>query len=833
MNFSIFKVSNNNLILNGSCNYTEEIKFNLSNDISFLSQKNFVSIQEVAELSKNKKIYKKLFKTDSFYIDFKNLLKELRDKKFPFRVVDQVNKELKTLGRIGRGATEDFDDKLPTYFKTDVYLPEARKNLVDNFESELLIKGSGLEDSLALAEKTLWFHGTNSSILTLLPYTSFQIIPTGRLLDMGLAPMSGEINLGGMNVGAVNQTAISTDTIRNFARCWKYATSTSQSFYPSNQFTYLLQTLKTLSPDNDRWDPTIIDLIRLKQWQPEIFNEMTQKFANEIQDVKRQCLEQQCYLESLFLKALEFNIEELKNLNENEIHEKIVEAFPKFNIIYIDLFQDNPLSNLHRNLDNFKCPKAHWKSIIVQILRARAAGDAELLLLKKYALPDNIDEEDSLARKAHSKKNGITPRAVSDATYLLRDLKKVIPNNAELTAENVVKFLIQKEVDALIQKKMRPCKKRYERLLSLFDTAPKINFTEKERSLITQSFPLMFSSTCFKSYCRGTTSEFFLSKAALGKEIDLIFVDDKNIPFIQEWLVEHHLENSVTIKDIAILKKLDDFPLYHSNSQVMSLTPCVDSSDHLALNQIILKHALPLYQVPYPNGEKRVHHGVLHAVRTYFFALTLAELYREKGIPLPKDIKPCLLSATLHDCARQNDGIDLWDKESGEKCKKVLCHDLPENSYTKINRLPENLGDHYSRCIAEKDSKDIFSVEQTIIHDADCIEIMRCLNSPEDFKVDELWAMKDLDEETVFALIKEAQDFIKLTEQGTIKAALEASENPVALLYQILVFSFNYLNKFSMLMLIHGATKESFVYQTEHLLNAEVESQICNFFESL
>ncbi|MBA2368869.1 MAG: hypothetical protein H0V82_07590 [Candidatus Protochlamydia sp.] len=88
-----------------------------------------------------------------------------------------------------------------------------------------------MEENLSLVEKILWLHGTNSATLALLPYTGYEMTPSGRLLDKGIAPMSGEISQGGMVHNGINQGKLSVETTRNIKRCWDYANVTSHSFY--------------------------------------------------------------------------------------------------------------------------------------------------------------------------------------------------------------------------------------------------------------------------------------------------------------------------------------------------------------------------------------------------------------------------------------------------------------------------------------------------------------------------------------------------------------------------------------------------------------------------
>ncbi len=119
-----------------------------------------------------------------------------------------------------------------------------------------------------------------------------------------------------------------------------------------------------------------------------------------------------------------------------------------------------------------------------------------------------------------------------------------------------------------------------------------------------------------------------------------------------------------------------------------------------------------------------------------------------------------------------------------------------------------------------------------MIHDADCLEIMRCLKSIKDFDYEQLFALKDLGDETVFALIKEAEKLISLTETKEVKALLTDSEEPLKVLFQILDFSFRESGQFSLLNTIHKTAASQFC-EGDYLFNQEVEKKILESLESV
>lgn len=203
-----------------------------------------------------------------------------------------------------------------------------------------------------------------------------------------------------------------------------------------------------------------------------------------------------------------------------------------------------------------------------------------------------------------------------------------------------------------------------------------------------------------------------------------------------------------------------------------------DSTKNLVDN--LNKYVVPLYRTPYPNGQPRAYHGVVHAMRTALFSNILSEIYNAAGFKICTRPADLYLAAGLHDSARLDDGPDYWDKQSGEKCEEIL---------KGLNRTSEEAS-HLKHCIAEKNSLAPTSLEQKIIHDADCLEIIRCLKNPAHFRSSELRILKDLPEKDhykIYALIREAKKFIYITDEiPEIKSFIDKSDDPLLQLVQIL-----------------------------------------------
>lgn len=167
-----------------------------------------------------------------------------------------------------------------------------------------------------------------------------------------------------------------------------------------------------------------------------------------------------------------------------------------------------------------------------------------------------------------------------------------------------------------------------------------------------------------------------------------------------------------------------------------------------------------------PGVAKSVH-GSMHACRTTIWALMLMGLAKQKGIPIKdKDVYLTSLATTLHDSGREEGGRDFWDGKSAENAK----------AYLKDFCKDETDAEKASTAIGEKDKPGTKTLEQKIVHDADCLDIMRCC---EDFRRTHL----DFQELISPELEKKISDFIKKTEEKEIKIELEKSKKPLSYLF--------------------------------------------------
>ena len=163
------------------------------------------------------------------------------------------------------------------------------------------------------------------------------------------------------------------------------------------------------------------------------------------------------------------------------------------------------------------------------------------------------------------------------------------------------------------------------------------------------------------------------------------------------------------------------------------------------------------YLIPFPNQKKsdinRPIHGAVHATRTALYVEHLHNLHREYnqcvagtmsnlesawGIPQSDILYLTQIAALLHDSARENDAVDLWDKQSGENCTNYIQQELER---------PEKIAEYFGAVIAYKDDEKRFHdkvVElnekfglsirahdmdyiRMLVADSDCIDIIRCV----------------------------------------------------------------------------------------------------------
>ena len=186
--------------------------------------------------------------------------------------------------------------------------------------------------------------------------------------------------------------------------------------------------------------------------------------------------------------------------------------------------------------------------------------------------------------------------------------------------------------------------------------------------------------------------------------------------------------------------------------------------DTPTLQSLISEHArwayVNIYKVPYPStksyiqdtGIVRSLHGIQHVSRAALYVPVLANLFRKYSDPeafalSDEDIKLLQIAALFHDSAREDEGEDRWDHESAillycyltqtlgvDKIKAKLIAEAAANKDPdaatgqlawQFNAIPEPIKNIY----------------QKIIHDADCLDIIRVRSY---FQADYLDFFKDI-----------------------------------------------------------------------------------------
>jgi hypothetical protein len=142
---------------------------------------------------------------------------------------------------------------------------------------------------------------------------------------------------------------------------------------------------------------------------------------------------------------------------------------------------------------------------------------------------------------------------------------------------------------------------------------------------------------------------------------------------------------------------------------------------------------------------KRHHHGIQHVSRVAHYIPVFTNLYRRYGDPeapalTERTLQLLTIAALFHDAARENEDVDLWDKESALLCyfylKDVLKVDADEAALIAeaiANKDQEN--GVYFKLHESKTKPDEYewkeeprpqkNILQKIIHDADCLDILR------------------------------------------------------------------------------------------------------------
>ncbi|KTC93533.1 SidE phosphodiesterase domain-containing protein [Legionella drozanskii] len=216
-----------------------------------------------------------------------------------------------------------------------------------------------------------------------------------------------------------------------------------------------------------------------------------------------------------------------------------------------------------------------------------------------------------------------------------------------------------------------------------------------------------------------------------------------------------------------------------------------------------------IYSVAY-NGSKtqglsRVHHGIQHVNRACMYVPVIANLYRKHGDKealalTPELLKLIQIAVIFHDSAREGEEKDFWDLESAlfifnyfTKILKVnpttatmIAEAMAnkdhgaDNHYVEHRLVQSNSGITWvSKGLTQPREKNIY---QKLIHDADCLDIIRARNHFDATYLDfyqDIAKNNELAFEEMAKLISEARSIIDL--QGDSRNQLN---NKVKTLYE-------------------------------------------------
>lgn len=312
--------------------------------------------------------------------------------------------------------------------------------------------------------------------------------------------------------------------------------------------------------------------------------------------------------------------------------------------------------------------------------------------------------------------------------------------------------------------------------------------TPEELKFVQRREPVVFASLTIDS-TRFADKEFVAKgKQTLGKDIQIAFTEEGIVEEVQGLL-----------KDTGVQVFPFEVAFYLETMQMITGSLHEKIKDEPLTTRIgaALKwDILPRYAIPYPEPAAGRHvapgckthqeylakvkegivlprtiHGKAHAARVALWTLVL---YKLKGNIKGEDPYLAAIAAACHDIARVDEDKDDTDTQSALFLKSYL----QARGYKSEEIAP------YVKAVADKDPPDgkYTSYAQMFVHDADVLEIIRCLENSADFRASELKfpILKD-------KLIREIFSFIKKTEVNAVKWHLETqSEDPFAELIQMI-----------------------------------------------
>lgn len=363
------------------------------------------------------------------------------------------------------------------------------------------------------------------------------------------------------------------------------------------------------------------------------------------------------------------------------------------------------------------------------------------------------------------------------------------------------------EVEKLVKKEKPTKDSPLDRLHQALIIPIKYPITQDDLALIRKRIPVLFAS--MNRIGKSCPGEFlFKGPMEFGKDIQAAFVPAEHVEEMGKLLHEAGIETY----DFDTAKFLETQSMVRG-SQDAAFEASIESLQEVEKEQRRIAYylemdILPKYSIPFPRkptflsedqrlevpnpyfGHYESHEDYLNAVRDGLVVprtthgrmhasrvTILSQFFRKKVIQsgTKEQLDPVItaITAAAHDAQREDEGVDRWDEESA-----IYLH-----SYLLKQGYSEKDARYYARAIREKDPKNhLFESNiQKIVHDADCLEILRCLKPPNEFRKEELQIK--VDDNT----IQGWSDFIKLTDQDQLHLALEQNtENYYADVMRIL-----------------------------------------------
>lgn len=265
-----------------------------------------------------------------------------------------------------------------------------------------------------------------------------------------------------------------------------------------------------------------------------------------------------------------------------------------------------------------------------------------------------------------------------------------------------------------------------------------------------------------------------------------VFTSSEGVPVLSEALA----------KTGAIVQDFHAFS-YQAMRQVSlrsGITPVSFETDaKITFEQTLLRFhhlVLPHYAEPFPKSTSdtgsyegyisavqsgkslpRTIHGTMHSARVSFFSLMFMNMYAERGQKLEVEISAEMLLyvAGMHDSARQGEGVDLWDADSGRRMRYIAHRHL---GITNLRIL-----DCVEMAIAHKDSDnpEHRTVLRRCVQGGDCVDILRAIKNEESFQMHRLHFANDYPDQRGMLqdALREWNAFIQITESPALKIHME------------------------------------------------------------